>query len=265
MSKVKVILDRDDIVAVADTVRNKAGFTEQMPLSSIINELAPKYKASTTAVAQFENLTYKSTQKALDAATAAGGGTVTLITDAEEDIINVTSGVTLDLNGYTLTANYTVGFDGSHIVDNSTGNTGLLKCSQVKLSKTNSQMPIWNAVDGYVFAVMKHQTKTPTVSADDTWSVTFRPAFGKSFHTLYFGNGAEDNEIEIRCVLEYATSADDDVQSYQFQFSDSEIATAYGSNQAIVFKVTNISSIPTYKARLNVVSKTGVIWVADFN
>lgn len=226
----------------------------------IIGTMLAKYAEAETEVAQFGNVSYKSVQKALDEASASGG-VVTLIANAIESGISVASGVTLDLNGYTLTANNAIGFDNSHIIDNSTTNAGILKCSQVILNKSNSQMPIWNGVDGYVFVAMKNQAKTPTIS-NDTFTVTFRPAFG-TVHATYFSDGASDNGITICCEFEW--DAGSEKYSQLYTYSDDSIATTYGNNKAFVFNVTNVSAYPNYKVRLKVTSNTGVIWTVDFN
>lgn len=58
---------------------------------------------------------------------AESGDTVALLKNAEDDLVLVYAGTTLDLAGYTLTVDNLVGFNTSNVADNSTDMTGLLK------------------------------------------------------------------------------------------------------------------------------------------
>ena len=87
-----------------------------------------------------------------DAVSAAkSGDTITLQTNASSNMVVVRPGITIDLNGHSLTANLVSGFNGSDVVDNSASKTGKLvaKTGTVELAKDNDQMPIYNAASGY--------------------------------------------------------------------------------------------------------------------
>ena len=89
---------------------------------------------------------------------AAPGDKVVLMADDSTNYAIVTTGVTLDLNGNALTANYVVGFNGSNIVDYSEAKTGKLVAQQgnVKLAKDNDQLSIYDAQNGcYVFTTIQ--------------------------------------------------------------------------------------------------------------
>ncbi len=107
--------------------------------------------------------------------TAIAGETVKLITDAEESLVVVPAGITLDLDGYALTADYTVGFNGSHVVDSSADNTGKLiaATNTVFLSETNKQLPVY-VEDGYVFFEIELKTTWKEDTDDSAYDyVTF--------------------------------------------------------------------------------------------
>ena len=72
----------------------------------VVKSVAHSIENTLDAVAQFGDTTYPKLQTALDAAEAAGGGTVTLLTNVTEDAdIIVPAGVTLDLTDKVLTVN----------------------------------------------------------------------------------------------------------------------------------------------------------------
>lgn len=118
-------------------------------------------------VAQIGEKKFYTVDNAL-AEAADGDAVVLLMNVVEVETLIIKPGVTLDLNGQTLTAPVVVGLDGSHLVDRSTGKTGLLvtQKNSVKLSKNNEQMPVYNGVDGYVFtAIPLYNKKNSTTSA----------------------------------------------------------------------------------------------------
>ena len=85
---------------------------------------------------------------------AQPGDTIKLVDDAEATYITVDEGITLDLNGYKLTAEYVTAFEGSDIVDNNvTEDSGLyVEDTHFQISESNSQLPIYDSVNGcYIF------------------------------------------------------------------------------------------------------------------
>lgn len=86
-------------------------------------------------------------------AAAQAGNTVTLMSDVTADAVVVPAGVTLNLYGRTLTADYvTAAFEGAQIKDSRVGvsGTGKIVSDSVSLMADNNQLPV--AVEGgYVF------------------------------------------------------------------------------------------------------------------
>lgn len=172
---------------------------------------------------------------------AAAGQTVKMLKDYEEAMVIITKGVTLDLNGNTLTAGYLVAFNGNHVVDN--GETkGVLKINQnnISLASDNAMMPVWNEADGYMFVSVKHQYKVTEIS-DDTIAVIYRPSIGTEYNTL-FANGAADNGIKFVVRFEWTTT-DGDFSYQDFVLTDSGIAYSYTNNKSIQLTVNGLADI----------------------
>lgn len=98
------------------------------------------------AVAAVNGVYYATFEDAL--ANADEGDTVVLEADCEADDIIIPAGVTLDLNGYTLTADKVTGEAGSNLIDSVGG--GKLICDEVTLAEENEQLPVY-VEDGYIF------------------------------------------------------------------------------------------------------------------
>jgi len=166
-------------VAVAD---------EEANTWTVMTVIEAGYVAQNTA----DGVYYKTVAEALSAANS--GETVKLIADCSGGYVMVTPGVTLDLNGYTLTADYVVGFNGSNVVDNSEANTGLLVVDDAKnvvLAETNSQLPVWTG-EGYIFVeILKFQE-----TGRGTNTYIFLPTFEEIAHQ-YLAQGMENSKVKI--------------------------------------------------------------------
>ena len=88
----------------------------------------------TGKVAMIGDVAYEKLEDAI--AAAAAGETIVMLADAELDVLVLNSGVKLDLNGFELSADYVVAFDGNAIVDSAPG-VGLVKSAYVSLAKNN--------------------------------------------------------------------------------------------------------------------------------
>ena len=113
----------------------------------VLNE---KIVAQNTATGEM----YETAQEAL--MKAAEGQTVQMINNSDESeaVLTVLNGITLDLNGKTLTARYAMTATyGANIIDSTNGD-GLLKVAKDNLAMVNnSQIMVWKAEDaGYRFA-----------------------------------------------------------------------------------------------------------------
>lgn len=178
----------------------------------------------------------------------------------------ITKGITLDLNGKTLTAGHVVVFAGNHIVDNSTAKTGLLKVekSNLVLAKDNAQMPIWNGADGYVFATLTLDGyyKTKSVTAD-TFEGAFRPSF-KKVHNAFFADGAADNDVQFIIRMSW-TNTDGKAATQELVYTDDLIQDVYGMNKQFTIAVSGFEGFTNFKIECVVESVTGVQAAATFD
>ena len=111
-------------------------------------------------------------------ATAETGDTVALSGNSAVEDLTVKSGVTLDLNGHTLTAASVNAFNGSNVKDSSTDATGLLKVAagSLELPSSNEQLPLYDSAnEGYRFYTATCKTWDP--EGNDYW---FRLTFSHS-------------------------------------------------------------------------------------
>lgn len=206
------------------------------------------------------NVNYGSIAQAL--AATKDGETLKLLQDVSESMVMVNRGITLDLNGNTLDADYLVVFNGSSLVDNST-EKGLLKIDKdnISLPVNNAQMPVWNEVDGYHFIPVNVEQKSLSTPADVLFQVKFLPGFGALEGTTtvaskYLANGAENNGLQFMIRMSWEK---DGTEVYQtFVFNEDLVKQVYGAGKAFSLKVTSIGSIESVKIQIIVVSNTGV-------
>ncbi len=97
----------------------------------------------------------------LDAALAAveDGDTVTLCADVTAERLMIAGGVTLDLNGKTLTTDYLVGFNGAALMDSAEDGSGKLVIAKENLAlpKNNPYLPVYDEEGGrYLFTRVKN-------------------------------------------------------------------------------------------------------------
>ncbi len=201
---------------------------------------------------------------------AKSGETVLLMAEAEENYVLVTPGVTLDLNGYTLTAGYVVGFATANVVDNSEDNTGLLKIAKdnVVLDESNAQLPVWNAVDGYVFAAVRFASSLVATETGARFSFNH----DIELHALEFLKtaGATDNNLSVIVRMSWTVTnalGEADVVTQDFAYSDTLVSIVAQSNtgasstdygEMYTLDITGIDGITDLKVAPMIISGTGV-------
>ncbi|MBE6750628.1 MAG: hypothetical protein E7560_05645 [Ruminococcaceae bacterium] len=189
-----------------------------------------------------QSVYYSTLGTALQAAVA--GDTVTLIRDVTEGYVLVTPGVTLDLNGKKLTANYLVGFNGSNVVDNGVGADGELSVEgrliiakdNVVLDKANAQTPIYDAENGcYVFITVDLGTReNPRYKFNIAdWSYSFSPKFGVTHEIRTKANpllltGYDNHGVKV--VVRVTWIKEGEYEGHQdFAFLDAKTTFVVGS------------------------------------
>ena len=201
---------------------------------------------------------------------AAAGQTVKLLQNCAETYVLVAPGVTLDLNGFDLTADYVVSFNGGHVVDNVGTGSLITGLENVVLDEENAMVPVFTG-DAYVFTKVGFALRQ-----DDTYQ-----GGGIKISTMAYPvnmdvvellkNGGADNNIQIMIRLSW--DGDDGVGSQEFKFSDAVVADVYSSNQgkwnkytkAFGMVITGFESITNLQANIVVVSGTNVQCVSGIS
>lgn len=174
-------------------------------------------------------------------AAAAPGETITMIADATENAgLTIPAGVTLDLQGHTLTAHRVVGLNGSFIT--ATPNSGKLLVPQGNLvlseqgwrnEKGQYVMPIWDPVNGYylfsLFVVNTATTARGLYISEETGELyfQFKPQATTAILKGLLADGASDNELKIKVVVEWTDAAG--VNTMAVAYSDNKVAAATGA------------------------------------
>ena len=189
------------------------------------------------------DVAYSTVAEALDA--AVSGDVVKLNKDAEVADVKVAPGVTLDLNGHTLTAEYVAVFNTANIADNSADNTGFLKVAMnnVIITTGNSQMPVWNG-EGYVFSAVDFSRSmlNPKVEiTDDQFGYAFQPQFQAAAKAL-LSDGAEDNGVTIEVRISWETPLGREYRN--LVYNEKQIKTVIPAPKgAFTLTVTGLSGI----------------------
>ena len=188
-----------------------------------------------TYVAQIGEGKYETLQGAIDE--AAEGNTITLLDDITENSIELDEKITLDLNGNILTATYFNAINGTHVIDSSDDKEGRLNvpADTSTLSSTNSQVPIYIAGEGYMFATMLGQASVS--KTDDSFTVISRPSFGDAYSKLAGGANAAKLQFIIR--LDWTEA--DGAKYQEFYYDEATVQAVYGEAKAFSVTVNGLT------------------------
>ncbi len=203
---------------------------------------------------------YATAQEALEA--AKEGDTVKLLTDAEFDSLILAKGVTVDLNGYDLYAEYLVAFDGNGFVDSVDG-VGLLKCKNVRLAANNPDMPVWDDLaDGYRLFTMKSQQKYRN-QTEDGFEFIAKPVLGSHANDIFMAQ-SETNGLTIKVRLNWTSNSGKAVEQF-FILDPADMATIYSKDTNVI--QLNVTGAGSYVDKLYttcyIESETGVVWAPN--
>jgi hypothetical protein len=204
---------------------------------------------------------YDSLAAAIAAAEAAGGGTVQLLADATEGMMMLSTGVTIDVNGKTLTTDGVVNF-GGYIVDTSADNSGKIACAQgmVMFAATNPDLVVWNGTDGYIFTEIEQMlTQVTPNTGSGSYKLTFLPRFTQiaKIAPLLADNGGDDHGVMIKVKLLWNGG------EKELRYSEEMIKTVYGGN-AFTVTLTGYEAFLELGLKLQVVVEcNGIAAAAD--
>ena len=205
--------------------------------------------------AQVGDNCYNSLDEALLAATS--GQTVKLLADATVATLILGEGVTLDLNGFKLTATYVASFGTITDTSKMAGKIIVAK-TRIHLNADNAAMPIWD-VDGYRFAVMNMQGKRLDDGSDETmFSVEFRPTVGDTdLNVQYFADGMENNGLKLEIHLEWMDG--EIAKDENIYVPESVLQNIYLNSRMITYTVTGIAqTVANVRVSIVLISETGV-------
>ena len=233
-------------------------------------------------VAEIGEQKFYTVEDALSAATS--GETVTLIADSAEDVsLIIPTGVTLDLQGYTLTADRLIGLNGSYLNakrPSSTTNTlgGILNVPEdnlilsengYKLTEVAYVLPVWNPEAKHFqfsqFIVNTNNDDRGLWINEEKEKIYFQ--FKHQASTLInqrlLADGASDNELAVKVVLEW--SNDSGAAGVEFVYNDEQVgyivlgkySETEGKNIAMdyTFTLTNYSQLNIDISTLKVYAK----------
>ena len=220
-------------------------------------------------VAQIGDKTYSTLEEAI--ADAKSGDTITLIADVKVDgAVMLTKGITLNLNGKKLTADYLVAFNGNSIIDTDTKTTGLLKVAkgQLALSKDNANIAVYcdnNYGTGYRFAKVGYTSeKFAYTTTEDGFTIKFLPGYNGKFtkNGTYLSNalstaaGVQNSGIQYIVRLSWIDAENGMEQTQDFVYSPEAIAQFMGG--LLTLTVNGVGSYTDLAATIIIKSDTGV-------
>lgn len=192
-------------------------------------------------------------------AAAPAGGKVTLQQDMTAGQVVITKGVTLDLNGYALTADMVIVFDGAVIDSKGTGKV-IVAQDKLAVIADSDTLPVWNGAQGYyTFASVTYQQMLQVAQDGSYAKYIFIPNFDLRSLAL-LADGSADNDICVKVLLSWNGGA-----SQQFYtFSDALVAQVYSSanangvcSQVFQLTITGIAGIEDMTVCALVESATG--------
>jgi len=219
--------------------------------------LMERYHCVSVIDDQGNTRTYRTMEEALVATKA---GTIRLEGDAAAGTVVLKSGITLDLNGHTLTAELLGAMNGATVLDGGTecAGGGLLKIKKANLALAkdngNGVIPVWNGVDGYIFTRVTFQQLARPVDIGVAQYI-FLPYMSNAEAAALLADGGLDNGLKIKVSLTWS-----DGQSQQFYtYSDELVKKVFdGTNQWVFdLKITGIDGITDMVANPVVVADCG--------
>ena len=201
------------------------------------------------------NATYTATyreniflQDALQEA-AQTGGTVKLTQDTQVDYLTIGNGATLDLNGYTLTADYFTSY--GTVVDGTIGGNALVKVNKgIHLATENEFMPIYDSANGgYRFYKYELQNLGYKTVDSGTVKAGFRLTFA---NTSGYDVLSTTTDVALDTValvswtgsmgVTHYTFSDDTLRNYA-AMAAADIASKGSTSKAMTLTLTGVDSL----------------------
>ena len=199
---------------------------------------------------------------------AVSGQTVRLIRDANDNIITVLDGITLDLNGHSLEAVYV--FATGNVVDDSTGNKGKLKAaSKMVLSENNRQLPVEDANGKVAFYEVLNVVHAIAEQTETSVKYAFQTKFEAAAHeALLAGNAATKVKIVVRATwtrVDGTTGVQDFVynDTWTEMFINSYVASSGKYNKMFTLVLNGYQNYENLKYQAYVISDYAPSFTVD--
>ena len=204
-----------------------------------------------------EECYFKTLEEALAATTK---GTIRLYGDVMADTVILRSGITLDLNGCTITAKYMFAMNGAMVLDGGAKCTGggLLKIEKdnLVLAENNGDcvIPVWNGTDGYIFTRVTFQQIAKPVGSGAAQYI-FLPSMSNPEAAALLADGGLDNGVQIKVSLIWNNGQSQQLYTYE----DNLVEQVFASGGRLVFSltVTGIADITNMVANPVVITDCG--------
>ncbi len=205
-------------------------------------------------------------------AAAVSGQTVALQSDAEESRVLVQPGVTLDLNGHTLTADYLVGFNTSAVCDSSNNEAngyeakGLLAVApeNLVLYESNGAVPVYNPEKGgFIFVDFLFKS---VVTQGENGTTVDMLVTSRTMEVIdLLKDGASDNDIQVIVRLNWDNATGTAYQD--FVFNETTIQRVMQSNggsygvfgRMFFVNITGLEALANVKATVMIVSGSNAV------
>lgn len=205
---------------------------------------------STKAVAQVGTTNYGSLDRALDAATS--GQTVTLFANAEMDQWTDKVGITLDLNGYVLTANtITAVTPQSKVVDSKDGVGGIKiakndeENTNLNLNSGSLQLPLYDSdLEGYRFfnCTFEHRQRWKEENKKYQFGYVLKMS-DAAFALLKDSDSDNKLDADIELVYTISLTVDGDEALNETYVFNTGLMTQVASNAAPTLSVTGFEKV----------------------
>lgn len=211
-------------------------------------------------------------------AAAKEGDIVRMLKNSDESSVAlvVVNGVTLDLNGYQLTAKGLAAFNGNYVIDSSATTSGMLLVpyTNLTLPQDNKELPIWIETaegNGYVFVTpnTKESTHNQYWANDYTgegFKIEFRPGMGllngeTIVNQVYMPNGGADNGLTMTIEVKWTGTNGPIVES--FVYTDDIFSDVYTNGKVFYVEVLSMGNVESAEINVVIVSETGVEFRGD--
>lgn len=217
-------------------------------------------------VAKIGSTEYKSVEKAL--ANAVSGDTVLMVADSDESekTLVIPTGVTLSLNGKTLTAEFVLAMTGANVIDTTDVGKVVVPQNNLVLQASNAKFPAWDG-EGYIFDdvyITDNKSGMGITKDEENDKATFKwvPFFGAKLadpiNALFTDDGASNNNVELGIFIKWNTSTGTGQQ--KINFSDEQVKTVVlaDGRAAFTYSFSGYSTLSGCTMQAFISSGTGV-------